>query len=63
MIRGVLVLATIGTVVGLAVAKVSLGWGLSMISGAEGVPFWIDDSLSWRTVLYASATEALKAEG
>lgn len=49
-----LVLAAIGAVVGLVVAKVSLGWGLGMIAGSEGVPFWVDASLSWRTVVYAA---------
>ncbi|MBA2243757.1 MAG: ABC transporter permease [Chloroflexi bacterium] len=47
-----LVLAGIGAILGLLVAKVSLRWGLSLFAGSEALPFWIDDSLSWRTVLY-----------
>ena len=47
------VLASIGTIVGLLLAKVALRYGLGMLAGSEGLPFWIDDGLSWRTVLYA----------
>jgi predicted permease len=48
-----LVLAGIAAIVGLLIAKVSLRWGLGMFAGSDAMPFWIDDSLSWRTVLYA----------
>jgi predicted permease len=48
-----LVLAGIAAVVGLVIAKFSLRWGLSLLAGSE-MPFWIDDSLSWTTVLYAA---------
>ena len=47
------VLASIGTIVGLLLAKVALRYGLGMLAGSDGLPFWIDDSVSWRTVLYA----------
>jgi putative ABC transport system permease protein len=47
------VLASIGTIVGLILAKVSLRFGLGMLAGSDSLPFWIDDSVSWRTVLYA----------
>ncbi len=47
-----LVLAAIGAMLGLLVAKVSLRWGLGLLVGSDAMPFWIDDSLSWRTVLY-----------
>jgi putative ABC transport system permease protein len=47
------VLASIGTMVGLLLAKVALRYGLTMLAGTDGLPFWIDDSVSWRTVLYA----------
>ena len=47
-----LVLAGIAAMLGLVVAKVSLGWVLSLLAGSDAMPFWIDDSLSWRTVLY-----------
>ena len=48
-----LVLAGIAAIVGLLIAKASLRWGLGMFAGSDAMPFWIDDSLSWRTVLYA----------
>ena len=47
-----LVLASIGAAVGLIVAKIALFQGLSLLGGSDGLPFWIDSSLSWRTVLY-----------
>ena len=47
-----LVLACIGAIVGLVVAKVALSQGLSLLGGSDGLPFWIDSSLSWRTVVY-----------
>lgn len=47
------VLASIGTVAGLLLAKVALRYGLTMIAGSDALPFWINDSVSWRTVLYA----------
>jgi putative ABC transport system permease protein len=47
------VLASIGAIVGLLLAKVSLRFGLAMLAGSDALPFWIDDSVSWRTVLYA----------
>ena len=48
-----LVLASIGTIVGLVLAKVAIRYGLGMLAGSEALPFWIDDSVSWKTVLYA----------
>ncbi len=47
-----LVLASLAAVVGLVVARFSLGWGLRLMAGSDALPFWINDSLSWRTVLY-----------
>ena len=47
-----LVLASAATVLGLALAKLSLRWGLDVV-GRASLPFWITDSLSWVTVLYA----------
>jgi predicted permease len=47
-----LVLAGVAAVVGLIVARISLGVGLNLLIGSDTVPYWIDDSLSWRTVLY-----------
>jgi putative ABC transport system permease protein len=49
-----LVLAGVAALLGLVVAKVALRWGLSLLAGSEAMPFWIDDSLSWKTVLYAA---------
>ena len=48
-----LVLAALGAFLGLLIARVALGFGLGMLVGSEGVPFWIDDSISFRTILYA----------
>jgi putative ABC transport system permease protein len=47
------VLASIGTILGLLLAKVALRYGLTMLVGSDSLPFWINDSVSWRTVLYA----------
>ena len=49
-----LVLAGVAAVVGLIVAKSSLRWGLSLLAGSDALPYWIDDSLSWKTVLYTA---------
>lgn len=49
-----LVLAGVAAMIGLVLAKSSLSWGVSLLAGSEGLPFWIDDSLSWKTVLYAA---------
>ncbi len=49
-----LVLTAVAAVVGLIVAKLSLRSGLNMLVGSDAVPFWIDDSLSWRTVSYTA---------
>jgi putative ABC transport system permease protein len=47
-----LVLAGLAAILGLVLARVSLGWALSVLAGGEGLPFWIDASLSWKTLLY-----------
>jgi len=49
-----LVLAALGAVAGLLLAKAGLRLGLSLLSGTGGLPFWIDAGLSWATVLYAA---------
>jgi predicted permease len=49
-----LVLAAVAAVLGLAVAKLSLSWGLTLLARSDAMPFWINDSLSWRTVLYTA---------
>src|SRR5688572_7552415 len=49
-----LVLAGGAAVLGLLVARASLGFGLGLMAGSDMIPFWINDSLSFRTVLYAA---------
>jgi len=48
-----LVLASVAAAVGLIVAKSARRWGLSLLAGNE-IPFWMTDSLSWATMLYAA---------
>jgi hypothetical protein len=48
-------------VLGLVIARVAMGWGLSQLTGSEALPFWIDASLSWRTVLYAGLLTVIGA--
>ena len=56
-----LVLAALGTVVGLLLAKIALRYALTMMAGNESLPFWIDASISWRTMLYAAGLTVLGA--
>jgi predicted permease len=49
-----LVLAAVAAMLGLGVAKLSLRWGVSLLARSDAMPFWIDDSLSWTTVLYTA---------
>ncbi|MBX7186759.1 MAG: ABC transporter permease [Vicinamibacteria bacterium] len=50
-----LVLASVGAAFGLMLAKVGTSYGLAMINATGGaLPFWIDASLSWRTILYTA---------
>jgi putative ABC transport system permease protein len=49
-----LVLASVAALVGLIVARISLGYALNLLVSSEALPYWIDDSLSWRTVLYTA---------
>ena len=48
-----LVLASVAAVFGLFVAKILMRLRLSLLGGNQ-VPFWINDSLSWTTMLYAA---------
>ncbi len=51
-----LVLAGIAAIIGLVVAKAALVWGVGLAKGGnEALPYWIDSSLSWRTMLYTAA--------
>ncbi len=56
-----LVLAGGAAVVGLVIARIAMGWGLSQVAASESLPFWIDASLSWRTVVYAGVLTVLGA--
>jgi putative ABC transport system permease protein len=49
-----LVLAGIAAVVGLAVAKLALRYGVSLLAGNDVIPFGVDDSLSATTVLHTA---------
>ncbi|MGQ0764188.1 MAG: ABC transporter permease [Gemmatimonadota bacterium] len=48
-----LVLAGGAAVLGLVLAKVSMGVGLGLMAPSDALPFWVNASLSWKTVLYA----------
>jgi len=47
------VLVGVAAMLGLIVAKLSLRVGLSLLTN-DAMPFWINDSLSWQTVLYTA---------
>ena len=49
-----LVLTAIGTIVGLLLSRVALRLALGQIAANDSLPFWVDESLSWRTLLYAA---------
>jgi predicted permease len=49
-----LVLVGVAAMVGLLLAKVALRWGVSLLAAGDGLPFWITDGLSWKTVLYTA---------
>jgi predicted permease len=50
-----LVLASLAAILGLLLARFSFRVGLSLFAGSDAMPFWIDDSVSWKTVLYTGA--------
>jgi len=56
-----LVLAGGAAVVGLLIARAALGFGLGQMAGSDALPFWINDSLSFKTVLYAALLTVLGA--
>jgi len=56
-----LVLAGGAAVLGLVIARVAMGWGLSQMAGSGALPFWIDASISWKTMLYAGLLTVLGA--
>ena len=47
-----LVLAGVAAVGGLFLAKLAMRWGVAFMSSIVPMPFWVNDSLSWKTVLY-----------
>jgi len=49
-----LVLTGIGTIVGLLLSRIALRLALGQIAANDALPFWLDESLSWRTLLYAA---------
>jgi predicted permease len=49
-----LVLTAVGTIVGLLLSRVALRLTLGQFTASDDLPFWLDENLSWRTVLYAS---------
>jgi predicted permease len=48
-----LVLTAVGTAVGLLLSRVALRLALGQIAANDALPFWLDERLSWRTLLYA----------
>ena len=47
-----LVLASLAAIVGLVTAKLAMRFGLGMLAGNDALPYWINDNLSWTTILY-----------
>ncbi len=56
-----LVLSTLATLVGLVAARVALRFGVAKFAESGALPFWIDASLSWRTLLYAAVLTVIAA--
>lgn len=50
-----LILAALAATLGLFVAKLAMFWGAGLLIGNDALPYWIDDSLSWSTVVYTAA--------
>jgi putative ABC transport system permease protein len=50
-----LVLATLAALVGLAIAKLALRFGVAKFAESGSLPFWITADISWRTLLYTAA--------
>ena len=49
-----LVLTAIGAIVGLLLSRVALRLALGQIAANDALPFWVDESLSWKTLLYVA---------
>ena len=56
-----LVLAGVGAVLGMIIAKVALRQALHALEGGSGLPFWIDSSISWKTMLGATLLTLIAA--
>ncbi len=56
-----LVLSTLATLIGLLVARVALRVGVAKFAESGALPFWIDATMSWRTLLYAAALTVVGA--
>jgi putative ABC transport system permease protein len=48
-----LVLTAVGTIVGLLLSRVALRVVFAQVAANGALPFWADETLSWRTVVYA----------
>ena len=49
-----LVLTAVGTIVGLLLSRVALRVVFAQIAANDALPFWVDETLSWRTLVYAA---------
>ncbi|MGH8519133.1 MAG: FtsX-like permease family protein, partial [Panacagrimonas sp.] len=49
-----LVLSGVATIVGLLLSRVALRFAFAQFDAGDNRPFWLDESLSWKTLLYAS---------
>lgn len=50
-----LMLTGLAAIVGLFIAKVAFRYGMNLMSTSnEALPFWVDDSFSWSTILYST---------
>ncbi len=49
-----LVLAMLAAFLGLILTRVALRFGVAQFAASGALPFWIDDGLSWQTMLYAA---------
>lgn len=56
-----LVLTTVAALIGLAVAKLGLRLGVAEFATRDALPFWINDSLSLRTIVYGALLAFLGA--
>ena len=55
------VLTVIAAAIGLALARLALGYGLALVAGNEAMPFWVDAKLSLETVVYAGVLTLIGA--